>query len=251
MLAALPALAPAKPAPPGSVKVSLVRQISKLDGQYHSLRNRVKTCPSAAVDRRVAARQRVLALRGSSIHRSLANLRLRRARIAAAVVRLGRAARTCATTPGVTATATALPGPTAGTGLVMLPDLLGGVTLNVGPLTQGLPLGDLKLVDVSQLTSLLCTSPGVSCVGIDAADLLAGAHQLLGANLVASLLNLDLPATLSTLQALLGAGDLNGLLRVERVSDTVLRLVPVGPLAALAALPGAAAVPVGLIDLVG
>ena len=124
--------------------------------------------------------------------------------------------------------ATALPGPTAGTGLVMLPDLLGGVSLNVGPLTQGLPLGDLKLVDVSQLTSLLCTSPGVSCVGIDAADLLAGAHQLLGANLVASLLNLDLPATLSSLQALLGAGDLNGLLRVERVSDTVLRLVADG-----------------------
>ena len=147
MLASLPALSTAKPAPPGSVKVSLVRQISKLDGQYHSLRNRVKTCPSAATDLRVAARQRTLALRGSSIHRPLANLRLRRARIAAAVVRLGRAARACATS-GVTATATALPGPTAGTGLVMLPDLLGGVTLNVGPLTQGLPLGDLKLVDV-------------------------------------------------------------------------------------------------------
>lgn len=249
MLASLPTIATAKPAPPGSVKVSLVRQISKLDGQYHSLRNRVKTCPSAATDLRVAARQRTLALRGSSIHRSLANLRLRRVRIAAAVVRLGRAARSCATS-GITATATALPGPTAGTGLVVLPDLLGGVTLDVGPLTQGLPLGDIKLVDAGQLTSLLCTSPGVSCVGIDAADLLAGAHQLLGANLVASLLNLDLPATLASLRALLGAGDLDGLLRVDRLSDTVIRLVPIGPLAALAALPGAPAVPVGLIDLV-
>lgn len=251
MLVSLPSLASAKPAPARSVKVSLVRQISKLDGQYHSLRNRVKTCPSAATDLRVAARQRTAALRGSSIHRSLANLRLRRARMAAAVVRLGRAAKSCAVAPGVTATSTALPGPTPGTALVMLPDLLGGVSLDVGPLLQGLPLGDLKLVDVAQLTGPLCASPGASCVGIDAADLLAGVHQLLGANLVASLLNLDLPATLASVRALLGADDLSGLLRVDRVSDTVVRLVPIGPLADLAALPGAAAVPIGLIDLIG
>jgi hypothetical protein len=136
--------------------------------------------------------------------------------------------------------------------MVLLPDLLGGVRVNVGPLTDGLPLGDvLKLVDVDALTGPLCVTQDVSCIGIDAAALTQAVTRLLGANLVVSLLDLDVAGTLATLRALLGAGDLTRLIHVEPVSDTVFRLVPVGPLADLAGLPAIPALPVGLVDLTG
>ncbi len=124
--------------------------------------------------------------------------------------------------------------------------------MNVSSLTDGVPLGDvLKLVDIGQLTGPLCVGQRVSCIGIDSTALTQAVTRLLGANLVASLLNLDVANTLATLRGLLGAGDLTGLVQVERVSDTVFRLVPVGPLAGLAGLPGVPALPVGLVDLTG
>jgi hypothetical protein len=91
----------------------------------------------------------------------------------------------------------------------------------------------------------------VSCIGIDGGDLVQAVRRLLAPNLVASLLDLDVAGTLATVRALLGAGDLTQLVRVERVSDTVLRLVPVGALADLAALPAVPALPVGIIDILG
>jgi hypothetical protein len=242
--------APAK-APPAKVK--LVRQISKLDGQFHSLRARVRKCAPARTDLRVAQRQRNAAAGGATVRRTTANLKARRALMAASVVRLSRAAKACgaSTTPAV-ATVDAVPGPTAGTAMVLLPDLLGGVSLEVAPLLGGLPLGDvLQVVDVDQLVGPLCQSPGVSCVGIDGGDLLQAVRRLLAADLLASLLDLDVAGTLATVRALLGAGDLTRLVRVERVSDTVLRLVPVGALADLAALPAVPALPVGIIDVLG
>jgi hypothetical protein len=249
MLATLPALASARPAPRAK-KVSLVRQISKLDGQYTALRTRVKRCASAATDLRVAIRQRNAAVAGAGVGRSLANLKLRRARLAAAVVRLSRAATACTATGSGVATIAAVAGPTPGTAQVLFPDLLGGVSLDVSDLTEGLPLGRvLQVVDLSQLGGLLCTSPGVSCIGIDVADLRDAVHALVGTNLVASLLDLDLPATLATVGALLRAGDLTQLVGVQRIGDSVLRLVPLGPLAGLSGLSGVPALPVGLVDL--
>jgi hypothetical protein len=253
LLVSLPAGAAAKPAAIAPTKVQLVRQISKLDGQFHALRNRVKKCTSAQTDLRVAQRQRNAAVAGASVNRTKSALKVRRARMAAAVVRLARAAKTCATSVTATgASVDAVPGPTPGTALVLLPDLLGGVQVNIAPLTDGVPLGDvLRLVDIDQLTGPLCVGQGVSCIGIDGNALTQAVGRILGANLVASLLNLDVGGTLATLRALLGAGDLTGLVQVERVSDTVFRLVPVGPLANLAGLPGVPALPVGLADLTG
>jgi hypothetical protein len=150
MLVSLPAGAAAKPAPIQPTKVQLVRQISKLDGQFHALRNRVKVCPSARTDLRVAQKQRNAAVRGASVKRTKSSLKARRARMAASVVRLARAAKTCATSVTATgASVAAVPGPTPGTAMVLLPDLLGGVQVNVGSLTDGLPLGTvLQLVDI-------------------------------------------------------------------------------------------------------
>ena len=91
----------------------------------------------------------------------------------------------------------------------------------------------------------------MSCVGVDADALTQAVRRLLGANLIVSLLDLDVAETLATLRALLGVGDLTQLVQAERVSDTVFRLVPVGPLADLAGLPVIPALPVGLVDLTG
>jgi hypothetical protein len=91
----------------------------------------------------------------------------------------------------------------------------------------------------------------VSCIGIDTTALNRAVTRLLGGNLVASLLDLDVGGALATLRALLGAGDLTGVVQVQRVSDTVFRLVPVGPLAGLSGLPAIPALPVGLVDLTG
>jgi hypothetical protein len=233
--------------------VQLVRQISKLDGQFHALKNRVKKCTTAQTDLRVAQRQRNAAVAGATVRRTKSALKVRRARMAAAVVRLARAARTCATSVTATsASVDAVAGPTPGTAMVLLPDLLGGVRVNVGPLTDGLPLGDvLQLVDIDALTGPLCVTQDVSCIGIDADALTQAVRRLHGANLIVSLLDLDIAETLATVRALLGAGDLTQLVQVERVSDTVFRLVPVGPLADLAGLPAIPALPVGLVDLTG
>ena len=147
------------------------------------------------------------------------------------------------TTRDSSSTLFAVPGPTPGTAVVLLPDLLGRVQVNVGSLTDGLPLGTvLQLVDIEGLTGPLCTARGVSCIGIDTTALTRAVTRLLGGNLVASLLDLDVGGALATLRALLGAGDLTSVVQVQRVSDTVFRLVPVGPLAGLSGLLGSVVV---------
>ena len=64
-----------------------------------------------------------------------------------------------------------------------------------------------------------------------------------------SLLDLDLAGVLAQVRALLRADDLASLIEVQRLSDTVVRLVPVGPLGGLAALPSIPNLPIGLISL--
>ncbi len=64
-----------------------------------------------------------------------------------------------------------------------------------------------------------------------------------------SLLNLDLAGVLAQVRALLQADDITSLIAVQRVSDTVLRLVPIGPLAGLTTLPSIPNLPIGLIPL--
>jgi len=244
LVAASATAAPKKPVPIAKQKVTLVRQISKLDGQYTSLRARVKTCASAAADLRVADKQRKDARRAATVRRKLPVLRAKRVKMAAAVLRLSRRAKFCASAAAPPTTSVAA----ASTPDVRLPDVLAGAAIDLSDILGAVPLGDvIRIVDISELGGLLCSATGVTCIGIDGGLLTGAVQQLLANNLVASLLNLDVPGVLASLTGLLSAGDLTSLIGVQRISDTVLRLVPLGPLALLSGLPSIPNLPIGTI----
>jgi hypothetical protein len=238
-------------APPSAEKIKLVRQISKLDGQYASLRNRVKKCAAAAIDVRAGDQQRRNAIRNARVGIQVKTLRTKRARMAAAVVRLANAARRCAVSPTPQATVQAVPSPSNPSLVELsLPNTLSGTAIDLSNLLGGLPLSQvLTLVDVDELGGLLCSATGVTCIGIDTGLLTSAVRRLIANNLLGSLLNLDLAGVLAQVRALLQADDLTGLFEVQRISDTVLRLVPIGPLAGLAALPAIPNLPIGFISL--
>jgi hypothetical protein len=243
LVAASATAAPKKPVPIAKQKVTLVRQISKLDGQYTSLRARVKTCASAAADLRVADKQRKDARRAATVRRKLPVLRAKRVKMAAAVLRLSRRAKFCASAAAPPTTSVAA----ASTPDVRLPDVLAGAAIDLSDILGAVPLGDvIRIVDISELGGLLCSAT-VTCIGIDGGLLTGAVQQLLANNLVASVLNLDVPGVLASLTGLLSAGDLTSLIGVQRISDTVLRLVPLGPLALLSGLPSIPNLPIGTI----
>jgi hypothetical protein len=243
LVAASATAAPKKPVPIAKQKVTLVRQVSKLDGQYTSLRARVKTCASAAADLRVADKQRKDARRAATVRRKLPVLRAKRVKMAAAVLRLSRRAKFCASAAAPPTTSVAA----ASTPDVRLPDVLAGAAIDLSDILGAVPLGDvIRIVDISELGGLLCSAT-VTCIGIDGGLLTGAVQQLLANNLVASVLNLDVPGVLASLTGLLSAGDLTSLIGVQRISDTVLRLVPLGPLALLSGLPSIPNLPIGTI----
>lgn len=241
--------APAKrAAKPSSQQITLVRQISKLDGQYTSLRKRVRTCATARTDLRVADRQRRAAKRSATVRRPVRVLRAKRVRMAAAVLRLNRRARLCATARRpVTPVVAAVPAG-AGTAQLRMPDVVTGASLDLGSILGSLPLGDVvRVVDVLDLDGVLCSTAGVTCIGVDGALLRQALDRLLSRNLVTSLLSLDLPGTIAAVQALLAGGDVASLIGAEAVGGSVLRLVPLGPLAQLAGVGVIPDLPIGAI----
>jgi hypothetical protein len=164
--------------------------------------------------------------------------------MAAAVLRLSRRARVCAraAVPTTTVQATSPD--------VRLPDVFTGAAIDLSDILGAVPLGDvIRIVDIGELGGVLCSATGVTCIGIDGALLTGAVQQLLANNLVASLLNLDVPGVLASLAGLLNAGDLTSLIGVQRISDTVLRLVPLGPLALLSGLPAVPDLPIGAIGI--
>ncbi|WP_217912950.1 hypothetical protein [Miltoncostaea marina] len=239
------------PAKPSSQQITLVRQISKLDGQYTSLRKRVRTCATARSDLRVADRQRRAAKRSATVRRPVRVLRAKRVKMAAAVLRLNRRARLCATARRpVTPVVQAVPG-AAGTAQLRMPDVVTGASLDLGSIIGSVPLGDVvRIVDVLDLDGVLCSTTGVTCVGVDGALLRQALNRLLSQNLVTSLLSLDLPGTIAAVQALLAGGDVTSLLRAEVIDGSVLRLIPLGPLAQLAGVGVIPDLPVGAIRVV-
>lgn len=252
LLLAAGAASAASPAKhPSAEKVKLVRQISRLDGQYASLRNRVKKCPAAAIAIRAGDQQRRNAIRNARVGIQVTTLRAKRARMAAAVVRLATAARRCAISPTPQVTVQAVPSPTDPSLVQLsLPNLLGGTAIDLSNLLGDLPLSQtLSLVSLDELGGLLCSATGVTCIGIDTALLGQAVRRVIANNLVGSLLNLDLAGVLAQVRALLRADDITSLIAVQRVSDTVLRLVPIGPLAGLTSLPSIPNLPIGLIPL--
>ena len=246
-------------------KVRALRTISLRKGQYAAWRTRVRGCAAASADLRAANRMRSRALRRVSVRMPVRTLRKRQVILSRAVKRLVVASRRCGAVQGQTAVAPGAPAPQpivvnvppAGGGQgrggvsvdvppitiqspIDLQSLLSGVPLDLSQVLDGLALPpDLSIVDLGSLGLPVCAGPDAGCVAIDVDSLRQAVQELVAANLVPGLLNellnLRLTGLLGQVEALLGTGDLTSLVDVERVSDTVVRLVPKGPLAELSA----------------
>lgn len=262
-------------------KVRALRTISLRKGQYAAWRTRVRGCAAARADLRVANRMRARALRKVSVRMPVRTLRKRQVVMARAVKRLVVASRRCGVVQGQTAVAPGAPAPQQPPTIVVnvpppgggqgggatvdvpsitiqspidLQSLLSGVPLDLSQVLGGLALPpDLSIVDLGSLGLPVCAGPDAGCVAIDVDALRQAVRDLVAANLVPGLLddllNLRLAGLLDEVEALLGAGDLASLVEVERVSDTVVRLVPQGPLAELSAEADVPDVVVGQVHL--
>jgi hypothetical protein len=259
-------------------KVRALRTISLRKGQYAAWRNRVRGCAAASADLRAANRMRARALRKVSVWMPVRTLRTRQVILSRAVKRLVVASRKCGVVQGETAVAPGAPAPQPivvnvpppgggqGGGVTVdappitiqspidLRSLLSGVPLDLSQVLGGLALPpDLSIVDLGSLGLPVCVGPDAGCVAIDVDALRQAVQDLVAANLLPGLLNeltnLRLTGLLGQVEALLGTGDLASLVDVERVSDTVVRLVPKGPLAELSAEVNVPDVVVGQVHL--
>ncbi len=223
------------------------KKLNASNAKFVKLAKRVATCPAAAPQLASARKSRAAAMKGAKTAR-LAKLRRSNATMNSAIMRLALAASKCGVAvPGAPGAVVVQPGDksvviqpgTPGTGnSSFLYDLTGLSVLDGLPIDLSALLGPggtlpqvISLVPESELTSPVCTVAGTACVGIDAAQLqgvLSSASA--GIPLVGPLL--------ATITSKLGSGDLGDLLAVTRVSDTVVKVVPIGPLATLRALLG-------------
>ena len=238
-------------------KVIQLKRVAKLNGQFVSLSKRVRRCPAAAADLRAATAQRAKANRGAS-RANVAKLKAKRRTLSSAVVRLSRAAKRCAVTPGggsltrvISPGAGGAGGPSTFSADLRLPDVIGGSILDLRRvLSSGIRPSDLIVVDVGDLTSAECRPSSVVCVGVDAAALGRAIDSLLGANLeLGDLLDIDIGLLRSQIDDLLAVGDLGSLLSVVPVGDGLFQLVPQGPLAELAGLADVPNVVIGALRL--
>jgi uncharacterized protein YkwD len=138
---------------------------------------------------------------------------------------------------------------------ITLADVLAGAVLDASAALGPMVLPQrLEVVDLADLAGGRCARTGGVCVGFDRALLDASLKSLLRRDvlevLVADVAALDLEALLVHLQAVLGRGDLGGLVAVEGVGERGLRLRLTGPLAALAGAAGVPAVVVGRLQVV-
>ena len=225
-------------------KVTQLKRISTLNGQFISLSKRVKRCPAASADLRAATKLRKGALRGTK-RASVRRLKAKRSTMSKAVVRLSRGAKRCAVSPGGTRVIRVPDGsggagaPSAFSAQLRLPDLIGGSTLDLSQVLTGraaLP-GDVAVVEIGALAGEGCNSRTVACVGIDTLALSRAVNSLLDVNLsLGGLLDLDIGVLRSELNRALASGDLSSLISVQPVGGQLVRLVPQGPLAQLAGL---------------
>lgn len=225
-------------------KVTQLKRISTLNGQFTSLSKRVKRCPAASADLRAAGKLRKAALRGTK-RASVRRLKAKRSTMSRAVVRLSRAAKRCALGSGGTRVIRVPDGPGvagppgAASVQLRLPDLIGGSTLDLSQVLTGraaLP-GDVAVVEIGALAGEGCTSGTVACVGIDTVALSRAVDSLLEVSLsLGGLLDLDVGVLRSELNRALAGGDLSSLISVQPVGGQLVRLVPRGPLAQLAGL---------------
>ncbi|WP_217913760.1 hypothetical protein [Miltoncostaea marina] len=231
-------------------------KLKKADAQFRATLKRAAPCRTAPQVRH-AVKIRNAAMRKAA-RSSARQLRAKSVRMWAARVRLAKAAGRCTatTTPATGAPVVIQPG---ASGVVVVPGAPGApggagapgvaslsVDLPVKPILDALPIDlsaalgagvlpqTISLVPSTSLTDPVCALAGTACVGISTAQLKSVLTSLTsGVPLVGPLLT-------PVLDRLTG-GNLASLLRVERLGDRTLRIVPVGPLATLRALLGSLA----------
>ena len=267
-LAVAPAAAQAaRPAAPASTLANLKR-LYILGGRFQALQLTGTACAIPAAQR--AAQQRMVrrALQGAVKARPAA-LRARIALLSKALVARRKAIAVCtraANTPAVVQTVPAnlpppsLPPGTGSRGPVIVPislaDIVKSPTLDLTAQLGGgtLPPG-LSPLELSTLNDRTCRGVDVICVGIDRVLLDAELKELMNANVLGLALGnlgaLNVNGLLTQVSSLLDSGDVGGLIGVERVDDTHLRLTPAGPLAELQTVESVPTTIVGQIELVG
>lgn len=236
-----------------------VSTLMKGDKQFTKLATKVAPCAAAAPTVASARKVRAVAVRNWRAA-SVRGLRAKNVRMRAAVLRLAKAANSCGlavpanpgapvvvtpgtggftTTPG-TPGAPGAPGAPGGGATSITLDLpirtvLDGLPIDLTAVLNGGVLPQvIQLVPSTGLTDPVCSTVGTACVGINPATLSSVLTTVTaGVPLVGGLVT-------QVVGALTG-GDLSGLFTVQRVSDTVVRIVPAGPLATVRALLGSLA----------
>jgi hypothetical protein len=254
-----------------SARDQMVRDLGTLVFQYRALDGHVARCAGEGRQRRTAALLRAMAL-PIPVRASVADLRRRAAVLTRAVVALSQAARRCATAPAPrtaaipvhgtvgpssagTVTGTRKPDGTAYRAPLTLRHLINGEALRVastlGPLR--LPSG-LEPRDASDLAGPACGARNAVCVGFDRTTLARSLARTTASNLLLLLLRdpagNNVSGVSTDIAAALHDGGLRMLIRVQRVGDRTLRLVPVGPLAELGGLPDVQNIVIGTLQAV-
>lgn len=232
----------APPAKATPAKVTQLTKLSHLNGQYVSLAKRVKKCPNSRAVLRSTGKQRTAALKKAR-RSSVRVLRAKNKRLSKAVLKLARFGGRCAPqTRTITTVAPASPQaqPGAAPGSmafsVTAPAALNSPQIDLTPLLDGGALpGTIQLVSPGELTDPICAVEGAACVAIDPHGLLEALRDLVASVPVVGPIATPL---LDEVNRLLVGGDLDAMFEIRRISDTVIQLVPEGPLATLAALLG-------------
>jgi hypothetical protein len=214
-------------------KVTQLQRLSRLDGQFVSLAKRVKPCAGSAAQIKAAGTMRKAALKRAR-KSSVRVLKAKNVKMSKAVLRLAKFAGKCGVSGG-SAPIVVQPGaPGSSSTLLTFPELMNSRQVDVASLLDGGILPDtISAVPLDELASGACVTEGTACLGIDANAL---TKSLTDAVHDAPLLGPITTPLLNQVIAALGADDLDSLLDVNRVSDTVIQLVPKGPLATLQAL---------------
>lgn len=231
--------APAK-AGVAPAKVTQLQKLSRLDGQFISLTKRVKPCAGSAAQIKAAGAMRKAALKRAR-KSSVRVLKRKNVKMSKAVLRLAKFAGKCSaagsSAPVIIQPGAGAPGaPGSATAGLTLPQLLNSPPLDVSSLLNGgvLP-AVINTVPLDQLLSGQCVTQAAACLGIDPTAL---ASALTNAVNDLPLLGPVLQPLLNQVLAAIAANDLASLLDVQRISDTVIRVVPQGPLATLEGLLG-------------
>jgi hypothetical protein len=234
---AAPQASAAKASP---AKVTQLTKLSRLNGQYISLAKRVKKCPASTAVLRSTGKQRNAALKKAR-RSSVRVLRAKNKRLSKAVLALARFEGRCppqirtinTVSPGAAQTPPGSPPGSVSFGL-STPAALNSPLVDMSSALDGAALpDDVGLVPLDELTSPICSTVGAVCVGIDPDALVTTLEELVAS---APALGPITNPLLDQVTALLEAGDIDPLFEVRRISDTVIQLVPQGPLATLAAL---------------